>query len=162
MKKEFKNENDLERLLNEERDKNKDLIDKKNKLKKKLEESEDKSNKFMKELDIKKKEILNYIIDIQKLKQKIQDKQIIKPEEPEINIYVSSIKYNINNYELKCKKSDLFIHVEEKLYMKYPEMKDKNTYFKLKDNIIKRFRTIEENNIKNNDTLTLDVYVYEF
>ena len=58
---------------------------------------------------------------------------------------------------LTCKNSDIFIKIEEKLYDKYPEYKEYNTYFTVNGRSVKRFKTIQENNIKNNDNIFLEI-----
>ena len=58
---------------------------------------------------------------------------------------------------LQTHKSELFVRLEEKLYENYPEYKDTNNYFTHNGMIIKRFATIQENNIKNSDIIILNV-----
>ena len=57
-----------------------------------------------------------------------------------------------------CRVSDIFVRIEEFLYNEYPEYKDLNTYFTVNGRQIKRFRTIQENKIKNLDVILLNVY----
>ena len=57
-----------------------------------------------------------------------------------------------------CKKKDLFSKIEEKLFNQYPEYKDFNIYFTVNGVIVKRHKTIEENNIKNSDKILLNIY----
>ena len=57
-----------------------------------------------------------------------------------------------------CQKSDIFVRIEEKLYNEYPNYKDLNTYFTVNGIFIKRFRSIVENNLKNNDKIILNIY----
>ena len=59
---------------------------------------------------------------------------------------------------LSIPKSELFVRLEEKLYEKNPEFRDLNNYFTVKGKVIKRFRTMEENNINDCDILLLNVY----
>ena len=62
------------------------------------------------------------------------------------------------NLALPCKNTDIFVRLEEKLYNEYPEYKDVNTYFTVGGNIVKRFKTMEENNIKNTNAILLNIY----
>ena len=62
------------------------------------------------------------------------------------------------NYCLPCKNTDLFVRLEEKLYNEYPEYKDFNTYFTVSGNIVKRFKSMEENQIKNSNVILLNIY----
>ena len=65
--------------------------------------------------------------------------------------------FDINNYTMPCKSTDLFVKLEERLYNDYPEYKKKETYFLVNARKIKRFLTVEENKIKNNDIISLFV-----
>jgi hypothetical protein len=62
---------------------------------------------------------------------------------------------DIQNYAMTCKNTDLFVTLEEKLYNDYPKYKDYDTFFQVNTRKIKRFKTIEENNIKNNDIISI-------
>ena len=127
----------------------------------KFKESENKSKQFQNELEMKNDEIKNYLNEVNQLNKILYpNNPIIDSEEQKITIFVTSMDQTIINHPLKCKNSDLFFHIEEKLYDVYPIMKDKTTYFMLKGNIIQRFKTIEENNIKNNDLLILNEYQF--
>ena len=72
-----------------------------------------------------------------------------------------SIQLGIKEQKLEtsffCKKKDIFIKIEEKFYDKYPEYKEYNINFKVNGRSIKRFKTIEENNIKNLDVIFLEI-----
>ena len=57
-----------------------------------------------------------------------------------------------------CQKNDIFVRIEEKLYNEYPQFKDLNTYFTVNGRIVKRFRSMLENNIRNNDKILLNIY----
>ena len=57
-----------------------------------------------------------------------------------------------------CQKDDKFVRIEEKLYNDYPEYKDLNTYFTVNGHVVKRFRNMEENDIRNNDKILLNIY----
>ena len=65
--------------------------------------------------------------------------------------------FDINNYTMSCKSTDLFVKLEKRLYNDYPEYKKKETYFLVNARKIKRFLTVEENKIKNNDIISLFV-----
>ena len=62
---------------------------------------------------------------------------------------------DIVNYNIICKNTDLFVRLEEKLYQDYPRFKDFEIYFQVGARKINRFKTIEENNIKNNDVISV-------
>ena len=62
------------------------------------------------------------------------------------------------NLPLPCKNTDIFVRLEEQLYNEYPEYKDVNTFFTINGNTIKRFKTLDENNIKNTNVILLNIY----
>ena len=69
--------------------------------------------------------------------------------------FVSQGNQDITNYSLACKNTDLFVRLEEILYQDYPKFKDFETYFEVRTKRIKRFKTIEENDIRNNDVISV-------
>jgi len=71
-----------------------------------------------------------------------------------INFVSNGVK-DICNYNLICKNTDLFVRLEERLYQDFPDFKNYETYFEVNTKRIKRFKTIEENNIKNNDIINV-------
>jgi predicted RNase H-like nuclease (RuvC/YqgF family) len=56
---------------------------------------------------------------------------------------------------IKCLPTETFAEVEEKLYKIYDEYRETNNMFLAKGNIIKRFKKISENNIKDGDKIQL-------
>ena len=80
----------------------------------------------------------------------------IKPSEKILAInFVSIGSQDINNYNQICKNTELFVRVEERLYNDFPQFKNSETYFEINGNRIKRFKTLDENNIKSNDVINL-------
>ena len=82
----------------------------------------------------------------------------IKPGEKIFSINFDSVDQKLGPYSLDCKNTDIFVRLEEKLYENYPEFKDKETYFMKNAIKIKRFKSLDENNIKENDILMLYTY----
>ena len=86
----------------------------------------------------------------------------IRPGEKIISInFVSMGNQYIGNYALICKNTDLFVRLEERLYNDFPDFKNYETYFENKTKRIKRFKTLDENEIKNKDVIslfTVDIY----
>ena len=62
---------------------------------------------------------------------------------------------DICNWSLPCKNTNLFIRLEEILNNKFPELKKHETYFMVNTKRIKRFQTLEENGIKDNDIINI-------
>ena len=64
----------------------------------------------------------------------------------------------IINQGIKCLKTETFAEVEEKLYKLYEKYRSTNNIFLHGGNTILRFKTIEENNIRDNDKVQLQLY----
>ena len=61
-------------------------------------------------------------------------------------------------YPITCKTSDTIVKLEEQLYNEYPKYKDYNTYLTVNGNLIKRFKTIEDNEIKKGNVIMVNIY----
>ena len=59
------------------------------------------------------------------------------------------------NYGIKCIKDETFAEVEEKLYKKYNDLRNTNNMFTANAKPVLRFKTINENNIKDGDIIQL-------
>jgi len=172
----------LENKLNEERNQNKKLENKIKALTKELEDEKSKnknltsqlntSNETIKDLSNKLNSInlkndnseLQKIInmkndEINKLKSKLNENTIenIQPGEKILAIGFTSCDQIINNFILPCKDSELFVRIEEKLYDEFSKYKEKETYFMVGGNKIKRFKTLKENNIKSGSIIMLNI-----
>ena len=64
----------------------------------------------------------------------------------------------IINQGIKCLKTETFAEVEEKLYKLYEQYRETNNIFLHGGNTILIFKTIEENNIKDNDKIQLQLF----
>ena len=62
---------------------------------------------------------------------------------------------NIINYSMACRTTDLFSSLEERLYQDYPNYRNVEKIFMVNANRISRNKTLEENNIKNNDIINI-------
>ena len=71
-----------------------------------------------------------------------------------LNFNTSGTQY-ICNWSMACKKANLFVRLEEILNNEFPELKKHDTYFEVNTRRIKRFQTLEENGIKNNDMINI-------
>ena len=173
------NINELERQLKEEKEKNKNLIIENKNLKEKI-ITLNKENDQIKELE-KTINKLNIELDkIKELKQKLEndltqkDKEIqkllsqiknkkdyydissLKPDDKIIGVnFVSMGSNDIGHYNLVGKSRDLFVRLEERLYEDFPQFKNYETYFEVNGKRIKRFQTLEQNKIKNNDIINI-------
>jgi len=172
----------LENKLNEERNQNKILESKIKTLTKELENEKTKNKNLSSQLNDANKTIkdlsdklsyfnlkndnneLQKIINIKNdeintLKSRLNEISIenIQPGEKILAICFTSCDKKINNFALPCKDSELFVRIEEKIYDKYSEYKEKETYFMVGDNKIKRFKTLKENNIKSGSIILLNI-----
>ena len=118
-----------------------------------------KENSLQIELNQKTTEIENLKVQIEKLKSKNMQTNLeyINPGEKILAILFNSIDQKVNK-AIACKNTDIFVRIEEILYEDYPEYKDVNTYFTVGGKIIKRFKSIQENNIKYSDIILLNIY----
>ena len=111
-------------------------------------------NEIILELNNKNDVIKKLKYEIVKLREKKE--QIIKREDM-ISIQFKSIEQKVD-IAIPCLMTDTFVRIEEILYDQYPEYKDNNTYFTVRGEFVKRFKTIQENNIRNFDKILLNVY----
>ena len=61
------------------------------------------------------------------------------------------------HYSVPCIKTDIFAHIEEKLYKEYPQYKETNNNFIANGSTVLRFKTVAENNIVSGRPVTLVV-----
>ena len=148
--------NQLKFELNEEKKKNKLLIDENNKLKNEIMLVKQKYNMLKNQIQIENRSYNNN----KYIKEGITS---IKPGEKIIAVnFMSMGNPDIYHYSLPCKNTDLFVRLEEKLYDDFPQYKNHEIYFEVKTRRIKRFKTIEENKIKNNDVINVFIADEEY
>jgi len=155
---------ELKKQLNEEKNKNKKLLYENRNLKEKIKQLNLEIGKLKlleDKINFLEKNIIEKNIEIQKYKTgkyiKPDDSiQSINPGEKIIGInFVSMGNQDIGHYNIVCKNTDIFIRLEERLYNDYPHFKDYETYFTVNTRRIKRFKTLDENNIQNNDVVNV-------
>ena len=106
------------------------------------------------DLNMKKIEIQEYISQLNKK----NDNSVtsIKPGERIIAVnFVSMGTNDIGHYSLICKNTELFVRLEERLYEDFPQFKNYETFFEVNTRRIKRFKTLDENNIKSKDLINI-------
>ena len=155
---------ELKKQLNDALNHHKILLNENNNLKKINKELNNKINALnvkIISLDNKLKEKNN---EIEKYKLEINNKdkyslEPIKPGEKILGVnFISSPKNDIGHYNLVCKNTDLFVKLEERLYEDFPKYKNYNNVFEVDTRRIKRFKTLEENNIKTNDIIVMFIF----
>jgi len=157
------NESEVNQLrinLNKEKNKNLVLTNENDNLKKRLNELNNEIEKMKKKIKILKNDLSNKDLEIQNyLSQNNENKNVIasiKPGERIIGVnFVSMGTNDIGHYNLVCKNTDLFVRLEERLYEDFPQFKDYETIFEVNARRIRRFKTLDENNIKSNDIINI-------
>ena len=144
---------DLENIIIKLKDENKIINNKLNDyntLKNKIKNLEN-------EINNKNKEIENYIFQIKNINDNKNEITSFIPGKEKIIavLFMSQGNNDIFNYTRACKNTDLFVTLEERLYNDFPKYKNYQTYFKVDVRTILRFKTIEENGIKNNDIISV-------
>jgi len=97
--------------------------------------------------------------EINKLKSKNDKNKItsIETEGETMAIFFTSNNQDIQR-PISCKNTDTFVKIEEKIYNEYPKYKDYNTFLTVNGNVIKRFKTFEENGIEDGNIIVVNTY----
>ena len=145
----------------------KDLSKEKDDIKREKDILENKIEDLNKEKDDTKREkdtLVNHIENLNKEKEELinsRGKYSLYPKLPGERIitinFLSMVIQDVANFSLTCKNTDLFIREEERLYETFPQFKNKNTYFQVSTRGIKRFLTLDENGIQDNDVINMFV-----
>ena len=80
----------------------------------------------------------------------------LEPGEKLMSVIFISTDQKIH-HSFVCKNTDKFAKIEQLLYNEYPEYSDQENYFLVNANKINRFKSLDENNIKNSDIITLNI-----
>ena len=153
----------LNKKLNEEKEKNQELINLNEILKSNLNNEKlkniDLQNKIDKQINIihnNDSKINDLYARIDDLKEKLSRYPFeLKKDEKMISVIFTSDDQKIH-FSVICKNTEKFNRLEEKLYNDYPEYSETNNYFVVNGNRIQKFKTLEENNIRNSDTIILN------
>ena len=108
----------------------------------------DEINSLKYQLNIKDKEIND-------LRNKSNVIEIPKYKIDDIIVITFQASDSSVNYGIKCIKDETFAEVEEKLYKKYKDLRNTNNMFTANAKPVLRFKTINENNIKDGDIIQL-------
>ena len=102
--------------------------------------------------DIIIKELNN---EIEKLKERLSRYPFeLSKGEKLISVIFTSSDENMN-YSIICKNTQRFIELEKKLYNVYPQYSESNNYFMINGNRVNKAKTLDENDIRNSDTIIL-------
>ena len=86
-----------------------------------------------------------------------KQKDIIAKAQKDIIAVIISDSEQKFNLPICCKKTDLFVSIEKKIYEEYPEYKNKECYFLAKGQLVEKNLSFEENNIRDKDIIILYV-----
>ena len=154
---------EMDRMINEENIKNANL----NKKIKELELKIEGNDKIINEENIKNENLNKNIPNISN--NNLEIKKIIELEneiklfriynnfsegEKLISIKFASVEQDID-YSLTIKNTEIFSKIELMLYNKYPKYIETENYFLVGGNKINKHKSLEKNNIKDNDIITL-------
>jgi len=163
----------LEKELTEEKNKNKKsekiIIDLRKELENEINKYKDLKKQIEEEKIIKKKleketkeSFIETIIEKDKKIKELELKLSRLPFTLEEGEKLISIIFISSNQEIHCsiicKNTDEFHKIEGELYKKYPEYSENENFFLLNGKKINRYKTLEENGIKNNDKIMLNVF----
>jgi len=147
---------------------NKELKDKINKLNKKIEEQNTEIQELKYKITMIKSENMKKMNDLMDIIDK-KDKEIavlkhndsskikknvINPSDL-ICVNFVSVDQRIRNYSIPCTGDTVFVKLEEKLYKDFPEFRESQNNFMCNGLVVSRFKTINENKIRNNDIVML-------
>ena len=162
---ELRNDNDrLNNEINSLKTENKKLKNDNQDLKNQLNSKEQNLNQYLSKinelklaLNNKKNEIDNLINEMKNLKLNNNQKNRYIREDEILTVHFKSLDQKVD-IPYTCKKSDIFVRIEEMLYDEYPEYKEFNTYFTVNGHVVKRFKNMQENEIRNKDKILLNIY----
>ena len=140
----------LENLLNEERNKNQELIIKNNNLENELQKKiniENSLNKEINELEQENNDI--------KLKIKENSLNQFLSGEKILALLFLSRDFKINK-PIACKNTDIFVEIEDKIYSESPILKKRNKIYLVNGEKIEPNLSIEKNNIKDGNTILIE------
>ena len=108
----------------------------------------------------------------EELENLLKKKKDIKELENEIKLFKSYCKFSQEeklisikfisankkiNFNIIAKNTDKFLKIEVILYEKYPKYANSKNFFLVNGNRINRNRSLQDNKIKNNDVITLQI-----
>ena len=111
---------------------------------------------MIKQLEIEIKNKDNELNRLKKELKKANNKQnyININRDEMISVFFQHPNYN---YSVACVKNDTFAEVEEKFYKEFAELRNTNNVYLVSGRQVLRFKTIEENKIKNGYPVLLQI-----
>jgi len=105
------------------------------------------------EIKFKEKRIKDLKIELENERNKINNKFVNYNDV--MVVYFTSTDQIINNFGIKCLKTETFAEVEDKLYKEFDEFRETNNAFIVNGQPILRFKKLYENNIKDGNKIQL-------
>ena len=115
------------------------------------------NNILNKEANLYSSALIKQEREIKILNNRIRDMEEQMDKEDDIIVINFRSTDNRVNEAIGCKRTDLFVRAEELLYEKYPKYRNFNYTFTANGRPVKRFKTLDENNIHNNDMILLNI-----
>jgi len=101
------------------------------------------------------------IVDLIKENKELKNKLSRYPFELLDKEHMMSVIFTSSEQKLHCsficKNTTKFNRLEEQIYSSYPEYKETDNFFTSNGNILDKYKTLEENKIKNNDIIILNL-----
>ena len=146
--------NKLNNQLNLEINNKNKLIENNEQLKKQIKMLNDSQ---MKKEEKYKSDMINLYKKIDELKEKLSRYpfELLKGEKL-ISVIFTSFDNKIL-HSIICKNTEKFIQLEKELYNYYPEYSKSDNYFLVNGNRVDKFKTLDENKIKNSDNIILSI-----
>ena len=129
-------------------------------------------DKLIKEEKVKNDNLSKKNKELEKLFNNITNKNYVIELENEIELFKTYFKFSNNeklisikfisvnqdiDFTIVAKNTDVFSKIEKILYDNYPKYIDSENYFIVNGSKINTHRTLEQNKIKNNDIVTLEI-----
>ena len=140
---------------------NKELFDKENRIKELI--NKKKFEKVPGNIFESKEELYKIIVEkdreLKELKIKLARYPIeLKEGEKLMTVNFTTGDSKIQNYSLICKNTDIFNYIEKRLYEDNKEYYETENYFTVNGNKIHKLKSLDENNIHNNDVFILNIF----
>ena len=74
-----------------------------------------------------------------------------------MTLIISSVDQKIINHSIICKNTEILNQIENRLYKFFPEFSKTENFFTLNGKKINKYQNLDENNIKNNDMILLNI-----
>ena len=116
----------------------------------------DKSISINESLDINS---IKYKTDYNSMNPKQENLILCENSENAINLNIQSVDQNLN-YSVKCKKTDIFNTIINKIFEKHPKYKEQRFYFICNGRVILEYKEIEGNKLKDGDTILLNPFEF--